>query len=226
MNILENKEKILSKIHSACQKKNRPSKGVNLVAVTKYVSNETTKSAVLAGVEHIGENRIEGLLEKKEFLSDFSVKWHFIGTLQSRKVKDIINHVDYIHSLDRLSLAKEIQKRAERTISCFVQVNVAEEDSKHGIAVKEVLSFVDKLKEYDRIKVVGLMTMAPFTDDESTIRNVFSALKQLQLEIQNKNFPHAPCEELSMGMSNDYVIAVEEGATFVRIGTDLVGKEF
>jgi PLP dependent protein len=226
LNILENKEKILSKIHSACQKKNRPSKGVNLVAVTKYVSNETTKSAVLAGVEHIGENRIEGLLEKKEFLSDLSVKWHFIGTLQSRKVKDIINHVDYIHSLDRLSLAKEIQKRAERTISCFVQVNVAEEDSKHGIAVKEVLSFVDKLKEYDRIKVVGLMTMAPFTDDESTIRNVFSALKQLQLEIQNKNFPHAPCEELSMGMSNDYVIAVEEGATFVRIGTDLVGKEF
>lgn len=226
MNILENKEKILSKIHSACQKKNMASKGVNLVAVTKYVSNETTKNAVLAGIEHIGENRIEGLLEKKEFLSDLSVKWHFIGTLQSRKVKDIINHVDYIHSLDRLSLAKEIQKRAERTISCFVQVNVAEEDSKHGIAVKDVLSFVDKLKEYDRIKVVGLMTMAPFTDDESTIRNVFSALKQLQLEIQNKNFPHAPCEELSMGMSNDYVIAVEEGATFVRIGTDLVGKEF
>ncbi|WP_276531337.1 YggS family pyridoxal phosphate-dependent enzyme [Fictibacillus nanhaiensis] len=226
MNILENKEKILSKIHSACQKKNMPSKGVNLVAVTKYVSNETTKNAVLAGIEHIGENRIEGLLEKKGFLSDLSVKWHFIGTLQSRKVKDIINHVDYIHSLDRLSLAKEIQKRAERTISCFVQVNVAEEDSKHGIAVKDVLSFVDKLKEYDRIKVVGLMTMAPFTDDESTIRNVFSALKQLQLEIQNKNFPHAPCEELSMGMSNDYVIAVEEGATFVRIGTDLVGKEF
>jgi PLP dependent protein len=180
----------------------------------------------LAGVEHIGENRIEGLLEKKEYLADKNVKWHFIGTLQSRKVKDIINHVDYIHSLDRLSLAKEIQKRADKTISCFVQVNVAEEDSKHGLAVKEVISFVDKLKDYDKIKVVGLMTMAPFTEDESIVRNVFSTLKQLQIDIQNKDLPHAPCEELSMGMSNDYVIAVEEGATFVRIGTDLVGKEF
>ncbi|RZT23022.1 MULTISPECIES: YggS family pyridoxal phosphate-dependent enzyme [Fictibacillus] len=228
MNILENKEKILDKIQDACTKKNRSSKGVNLVAVTKYVSNETTKNAVLAGVEHIGENRIEGLLEKKEYLKEMNenVKWHFIGTLQSRKVKDIINQVDYIHSLDRLSLAKEIQKRADKTISCFVQVNVAEEDSKHGLAVKEVISFVDKLKDYDKIKVVGLMTMAPFTEDESVVRNVFSTLKQLQIDIQRKDFPHAPCEELSMGMSNDYVIAVEEGATFVRIGTDLVGKEF
>ncbi|MFE1244587.1 YggS family pyridoxal phosphate-dependent enzyme [Fictibacillus sp. NPDC058756] len=226
MNILENKEKILNQIQAACLKKNRSSKGVNLVAVTKYVSNETTKNAVLAGVEHIGENRIEGLLEKKEYLADMNVKWHYIGTLQSRKVKDIINHVDYIHSLDRLSLAKEIQKRADKTISCFVQVNVAEEDSKHGLAVKEVISFVDKLKDYDKIKVVGLMTMAPFTEDESIVRNVFSTLKQLQIDIQNKDLQHAPCEELSMGMSNDYVIAVEEGATFVRIGTDLVGKEF
>lgn len=226
MNILENKKKILNEIQAACMKKNRTSKGVNLVAVTKYVSNETTKNAVLAGVEHIGENRIEGLLEKKEYLVDMNVKWHFIGTLQSRKVKDIINHVDFIHSLDRLSLAKEIQKRADKTISCFVQVNVAEENSKHGLAVKEVISFVDKLKDYDKIKVVGLMTMAPFTEDESVVRNVFSTLKQLQTDIQNKDFPHAPCDELSMGMSNDYVIAVEEGATFVRIGTDLVGKEF
>lgn len=226
MNILENKEKILNEIQAACMKKNRSSKGVNLVAVTKYVSNETTKNAVLAGVEHIGENRIEGLLEKKEYLADMNVKWHFIGTLQSRKVKDIINHVDFIHSLDRLSLAKEIQKRADKTISCFVQVNVADEDSKHGLAVNEVISFVDKLKDYDKIKVVGLMTMAPFTEDESVVRHVFSTLKQLQVDIQKKDFPHAPCEELSMGMSNDYVIAVEEGATFVRIGTDLVGKEF
>jgi pyridoxal phosphate enzyme (YggS family) len=226
LGINENKELILKEIQEACQKKNRSPKGVNLVAGTKYVSNETTKEAVLAGIEHIGENRIEGLLEKKEYLSGMPVKWHFIGTLQSRKVKDIIDHVDYIHSLDRLSLAKEIQKRAARTISCFVQVNIAEEDSKHGLAVKEVLSFVDKLKEYDRIKVAGLMTMAPFTEDESLIRNVFSTLKQLQMEIQNKELPHAPCQELSMGMSNDYVIAVEEGATFIRIGTSLVGKEF
>lgn len=226
MGIIENRNHIWNEIQAACDKKNRSAKGVNLIAVTKYVSNETTKEAVLAGVEHIGENRVEGLLSKKEFLEGASVKWHFIGTLQTRKVKDIIHHVDYIHSLDRISLAKEIQKRAEKHISCFVQVNIAEEDSKHGLGVKEVLPFVDKLKDYDRIKVAGLMTMAPFTDDESLIRSVFSTLKQLQLEIQKKELAYAPCTELSMGMSNDYVIAVEEGATFIRIGTNLVGKEF
>ncbi|MBH0161064.1 YggS family pyridoxal phosphate-dependent enzyme [Fictibacillus sp. 26RED30] len=226
MSIKENKEHIFNEIQRACEKKNRSSKGVNLIAVTKYVSNETTKDAVLAGIEHIGENRIEGLLSKKEFLKDLPVKWHFIGTLQTRKVKDVIEHVDYIHSLDRLSLASEIQKRADRTVSCFVQVNVAEEDSKHGLPVKDVVAFVDKLKDYDRIQVVGLMTMAPFTEDETLIRNVFSTLKQLQLEIQNLELVHAPCTELSMGMSNDFSIAVEEGATFIRIGTSLVGKEF
>jgi pyridoxal phosphate enzyme (YggS family) len=226
LTIQQNKEHIEEEINAACRKKNRDPKGVNLIAVTKYVSNETAKEAVLAGIQHLGENRIEGLLEKKEFLSDMSVTWHFIGTLQTRKVKDIIEHVDYIHSLDRLSLAKEINKRAERTISCFIQVNVSEEDSKHGLSVKEVMPFVDKLKEYNNIKVVGLMTMAPFIEDESMIRNVFSTLKQLQTDIQDKHYPHAPCEELSMGMSNDYVIAVEEGATFIRIGTSLVGKEF
>ncbi|MBY6036173.1 YggS family pyridoxal phosphate-dependent enzyme [Fictibacillus nanhaiensis] len=226
MSILENRNIIQQNIEVACLKTKRSPKDVNIVAVTKYVSNETTKEAVSAGVGHIGENRIEGLLEKKDFLSEMSVKWHFIGTLQTRKVKEIINHVDYIHSLDRLSLAKEIQKRADQTISCFIQVNVAEEDSKHGLAVKEVLTFVDKLKEYDRIKVVGLMTMAPFTENKEVVRNVFSTLKQLQMDIQKKELPHAPCQELSMGMSNDYVIAVEEGATFIRIGTDLVGKEF
>jgi pyridoxal phosphate enzyme (YggS family) len=226
LTIQENKKRITENINRVCREKNREPKGVNLIAVTKYVSNETAKQAVQAGIEHLGENRVEGLLEKKEYLTGFPVIWHFIGTLQTRKVKDVIDHVDYIHSLDRLSLAKEIQKRAERTISCFIQVNVAEEDSKHGLSVKEVLPFVDKLKEYDKIKIAGLMTMAPFTEDESLIRNVFSTLKQLQTDIQDKGYPHAPCSELSMGMSNDYVIAVEEGATFIRIGTSLVGKEF
>jgi PLP dependent protein len=226
LSILENKHQIFKNIQAACQKINRSPEGVNLIAVTKYVSSDTAKEAVEAGIEHIGENRLEGLLEKKEALKGYSVKWHFIGTLQSRKVKDVVRHVDYIHSLDRLSLAKEIQKRAERTISCFVQVNIAEEDSKHGLKVKEVLPFVDKLGEYDKIKIVGLMTMAPNTDDEALIRNIFSKLKQLQTAIQDNKYTHAPCEELSMGMSNDYPIAVEEGATFIRVGTSLVGKEF
>jgi PLP dependent protein len=226
LGILENKQRIVEDIQAACRRKNTSSKGVKLIAVTKYVSNDTAKEAVEAGIEHIGENRVEGLLEKKGFLQGYNLSWHFIGTLQTRKVKEIIDHVDYIHSLDRLSLAKEIQKRAKRPISCFVQVNVSEEDSKHGLTVKEVLPFVDRINEYGLIKVAGLMTMAPHTDDEALIRSVFSRLKQLQADIQNKGYSNAPCEELSMGMSNDYKIAVEEGATFIRIGTSLVGKDF
>jgi pyridoxal phosphate enzyme (YggS family) len=226
LSIQINKEHIEDVISTVCREKKRDSNGVKVIAVTKYVSNETTREAVSAGIQHLGENRVEGLQEKIAFLGELPVTWHFIGSLQTRKVKDVIDHIDYIHSLDRFSLAKEIQKRANRIISCFVQVNVSEEDSKHGLSVKDVMPFVDKLKEYDKIKVVGLMTMAPYTEDEALIRNVFSTLKQLQVDIQNMNLPHAPCEELSMGMSNDYVIAVEEGATFVRIGTSLVGKEF
>lgn len=198
--------------------------GVEIIAVTKYVSSERTIEAVEAGVRHIGENRPEGLLEKQAAIAE-NVQWHFVGSLQSRKVKDVINHIDFLHSLDRMSLAKEIQKRADGIVNCFVQVNVSGEGSKHGITKDETNAFIEALEGFSKIRVVGLMTMAPNTDDEQVIRNTFAGLKKLQLEIASRNLPHAPCTECSMGMSNDYRIAAEEGATFVRIGTALVGTE-
>lgn len=225
MDIQKNLSDIQANIAEACKKKNRNPEDVKIIAVTKYVSTETALKAIEAGVSHIGENRPEGLAEKYNSLPSHVV-WHFIGTLQSRKVKEILPYVDYIHSLDRLSLAKEIQKRADRTIQCFVQVNVAGEESKHGMPAEEVLSFVEKMKEFSHIRIVGLMGMAPYTEDEDVLRTVFAELKKLQDDIQIKNYEFAPCTELSMGMSNDYQIAVQEGATFVRIGTSLVGKEF
>ncbi len=225
MNIQQNLSVIQTNISEACKKKNRKPEDVKIIAVTKYVSTETAVDAVKSGVEHIGENRPEGLKEKYEVLGD-DVTWHFIGSLQSRKVKEILPYVDYIHSLDRLSLAKEIDKRADRVINCFVQVNVSGEETKHGMLAEKTLSFVDNMKEFPNIRIVGLMTMAPHTEDEETLRSVFSTLKQLQNDIQSKHYEFAPCAELSMGMSNDYEIAVQEGATFVRIGTSLVGKEF
>ena len=166
---------------------------------------------------------MEGFFQKKEALPSDAVI-HFIGSLQSRKVKDVINDVDYFHALDRLSLAKEINKRAEHKIKCFLQVNVSGEASKHGIALEDVDQFIDDLKKYDKIEIVGLMTMAPLTDDLSYIKNLFKELRHKRNEIQQFNLAHAPCTELSMGMSNDYQMAVEEGATFVRIGTKLVGE--
>ncbi len=225
MTVKEKLQLIKDNIAGVCRKTNRDPAEIKIIAVTKYVSTETAKSAIAAGIEHIGENRDSGLNQKWEAIGEHAV-WHFIGTLQTRKVKNIIDKVDYIHSLDRLSLAEEINKRADHIIKCFVQVNAANEETKQGLSVDEVVSFVKDLKDFPNIKVVGLMTMAPFTEDEVVLRETFSKVKKLQKDVQALNLSYAPCEELSMGMSNDYKIAIEEGATMIRIGTSLVGKEF
>lgn len=224
MKVIENLATIEGNIQQACERSNREEKQVKVIAVTKYVSVERTKEAVEAGVLNIGENRIEGLVEKQQYLGDKPI-WHFIGTLQTRKVKDVVNHVDYIHSLDRLSLAEEIQKRANQPINCFVQVNASGEESKHGLSPQDVIPFIREIEKLDRVHVVGLMTMAPFTEDEVVLRNCFRTLRNLQQEVINLQIENAPCLELSMGMSNDYEIAIEEGATYIRIGTALVGED-
>jgi hypothetical protein len=222
MDVAQNLEIINQDIEQACEKSNRNIDEITVIAVTKYVTIERTKEAIAAGVKNLGENRNDGFLEKYEAVGD-DVKWHFIGTLQSRKVKDVINKVDMLHSLDRKSLAKEINKRANETVDCFVQVNVSGEETKHGLHPDEVLPFIESIKEYEKVRVVGLMTMAPHIDDREEIREVFRNLAQLRDEVKNKNLEHAPCEYLSMGMSNDYDIAIEEGATHIRIGSKLVG---
>ncbi|KPB04451.1 YggS family pyridoxal phosphate-dependent enzyme [Bacillus sp. CHD6a] len=222
--VLLNLSEIKQNIRDACGRADRSVEEVKIIAVTKYVSTERAQEAVTAGVAHLGENRDDGFLKKWDAISK-QATWHFIGTLQTKKVKNIIDKVDYIHSLDRKSLAEEIHKRAEKIIKCFVQVNVSGEDSKHGLKPDEVPGFVKTLSDFHNIQIVGLMTMAPFTEEEEILRNCFRGLKSLQQEIQLMNLPFAPCTELSMGMSNDYKIAIEEGATFVRIGSALVGNE-
>lgn len=224
MEIVENYHDIQQKIQSACKRSDRSLSDVTIIAVTKSVSNERTQEAVNAGLLHLGENRPEGLQDKKEAIQS-DVVWHFIGSLQSRKVKQVIDSIDVLHSLDRISLAKEIQKRANKKVDCFVQVNVAGEESKHGITIEEIDEFLIALKPFDKIRVIGLMTMAPHTEDEQIVRSVFSQLKEAQQTVAQTNNPQAPCTELSMGMSNDYEVAIEEGATYVRIGTALVGEK-
>jgi pyridoxal phosphate enzyme (YggS family) len=217
-------EAIKQQINEECQKAKRNPEEVRIIAVTKYVSTQRAEEALEAGVTDLGENRDEGLLEKWETLQDKPV-WHFIGSLQTRKVKNIINIVDYIHSLDRLSLAEEINKRASHPIKCFIQVNVSGEESKHGMDVSEVLNFVKQLSGFENIQIEGLMTMAPLTSEEDVLRSCFQKLKELRDEVQELQLEYAPCKELSMGMSNDFPIAVEEGATMIRIGTALVGED-
>ncbi|PNZ26192.1 alanine racemase [Staphylococcus petrasii] len=222
MEVKQNLEAINNEINKHIDK-SETSTVPDVIAVTKYVTIDRAKEAYEAGLRHFGENRLEGFLEKKKALPE-DVTMHFIGSLQSRKVKEVINEIDYLHALDRLSLAKEINKRADHVISCFVQVNVSGEESKHGIALDEVNDFIQQLQQYSNIKVVGLMTMAPYTEDSDYIRQLFKQLRLKRNEIKNLKLDYAPCEFLSMGMSNDYQIAVEEGASFIRIGTKLVGE--
>lgn len=224
MKVRENLEVIQNQIADACNKAGRNPEEIKIIAVTKYVSPERAQEAIDAGVIHLGENRDEGLLDKIGQLEDRPV-WHFIGTLQTRKVKNIIEHVTYIHSLDRLSLAKEINKRSDSKVRCLIQVNASGEESKHGLKPDDVIGFVQELKQFSNIEISGLMTMAPLTEDEQMIRDCFRTMKRLQADIQSRKLEFAPCNELSMGMSNDFQIAVEEGSTMVRIGTALVGNE-
>ncbi|WP_026689983.1 YggS family pyridoxal phosphate-dependent enzyme [Alteribacter aurantiacus] len=226
MSVKENFFEIKDEINRACLRVDREPEAVSVIAVTKYVSLERTKEALQAGIRHIGENRIEGGVEKREAIPDIGT-WHFIGNLQSKKVKHIVGHFDYLHSLDRMSLAKEIQKRFEgqAPLKCFVQVNVSGEESKSGLTPEETIPFIEELRHYPAIEVVGLMTMAPFVDDPEDVRPYFKQLRELKEAVEKRNYPHAPCRELSMGMSNDYKVAVEEGATFVRVGSALLGKE-
>ena len=224
MTVKENLDEIETRISEACNRVARNKGDVTIIAVTKYVSIDRTKEAVEAGVVHLGENRDEGFLEKRDALGDNPI-WHFIGSLQTRKVKNVINNIDYLHSLDRLSLASEIQKRATKKVKCFIQVNVSGENAKHGLDPKDLIGFLKGLEPYTSIEVVGLMTMAPLTEESEIIRKNFRGLKELQKNVQALGLSYAPCNELSMGMSNDFEIAIEEGATYIRLGTSLVGKD-
>ncbi|MFJ8530618.1 YggS family pyridoxal phosphate-dependent enzyme [Bacillus sp. NPDC094106] len=223
MAVQENLVVVKEVIKKACERAKRSVQEIKLVAVTKTVGIEATNEVVEAGLTDLGENRNEGFLQKYEHFGS-KVNWHFIGSLQTRKVKEVINEIDYLHSLDRLSLAKEIQKRATKKVRCFVQVKTSREESKQGLSTEEAIAFIQALQDFDKIEVVGLMTMAPFTEEEAEIRSCFRTLRMLQKQVQELELPYAPCEELSMGMSNDYTIAIEEGATYIRLGTILVGK--
>ena len=152
-------------------------------------------------------------------MKDYPVTWHLIGTLQRRKVKEVIPYVDYFHALDSLKLAQEIQKRTDHVIKCFLQVNISGEESKHGFSKEELLELLPELAKLDQIEYVGLMTMAPFEAGSDELKEIFKDTQALQAEIREKQIPNMPMTELSMGMSRDFKEAIQFGSTFVRIGT-------
>lgn len=191
---------------------------VKLVAATKYMNIEETEELIKQGINELGENRTDMFLEKYTALKDYDIKWHFFGVVQTRKIRDIVNKVSCLHSLDRLSLASELNKRLEQPLDCFVQVNISEEPNKQGIPANKVKTFIKQLEKFDKIRVIGLMCIAQLTFDEEILIKSFQKMKKMQLEIEAMNLPYAPCHELSMGMSNDYLLAIKEGSTCIRLG--------
>ncbi len=219
MTIVSNHLVVEEKITASLQAANREPSNVTCVVVTKQRTLEEVEQLYDLGYRHFAENRPEGLKEKQAHFTQSDINWHFVGSLQTRKVKQVINDIDFFHALDRLSLAKEIEKRAEEVVSCFVQVNVSGEASKHGVSPDNLLTFIESLEEFSKVKVVGLMTMAPIEASKEALKEYFEHLKALQVNVMEKGYSHAPCQETSMGMSNDFELAIQAGASVIRVGT-------
>ncbi|WIV18236.1 YggS family pyridoxal phosphate-dependent enzyme [Paenibacillus polygoni] len=227
MQLEERIQHVNERITAACKRSGRNREDVGVIAVTKYVSTAMTSKVLDHGLIHIGENRWQNAEDKWNALHDRGI-WHFIGHLQTNKVKDVIGKFAYIHSLDRLSLAKEIEKKAGQVdlqVECMLQVNISGEESKYGLEPEEVVPLLKQIREFPHVHITGLMTMAPFEEDAERTRPVFRGLRELRDDLNRQALTNQPLTHLSMGMSNDYEVAVEEGATWVRLGSVLVGKE-
>ena len=221
MSIQENINKILQNIEEAKILAPFP-EPVTLVAVTKFQDVEKLRELRKTGQCIFGENRVQELLTKVKPLRDENITWHVIGHLQTNKVRQIIDEVSMIHSLDRLSLAEEIEKRAsarEKVIEVLIQVNIADEEQKFGMSKEEVPVFLEKMQDFPHLKVMGLMLIAPNYENKEDVRPIFKEMYTLFSEMKEKKLSHVEMKYLSMGMSGDYRIAVEEGANMVRIGS-------
>ena len=222
--IYENYLKILKNIEKTCNKIGRDISEITVIAVSKTFPVEVIKDAYDSGIKIFGENYAQELRDKSKYFIEYDISWHFIGRIQLNKLKYIVPVSDLIHSVSRVDELEKIDllsKKLNKIQRVLIQVNVSGEETKSGLKPKELSDFVYKAKDFKNVQVIGLMTIAPFTDDERIIRNVFSRLRLLKEDLQ-KDFPEI--NHLSMGMSNDYLIAVEEGATILRIGTAIFGE--
>ena len=224
--ISENIKSIREKIDNAAQKAGRDPKDVLLLAVSKTVDVPRIKAAVAEGLDELGENHVQEIMEKYEPMGP-DVKWHMIGHLQTNKVKYIIDKVKLIHSVESLKLAEEINKQAKKhglVMDILVEINMAKEESKYGKMPEDAPAFIESLSSLENIRVRGLMTVAPNVENGEENRVYFRNMKKLLVDINAKNINNINMDVLSMGMTGDYITAVEEGATIVRVGTGIFGK--
>lgn len=218
-------QEVEKRIQAACDRAGRKREEVTLIAVSKTKPVETLQEAYDLGVRIFGENKVQELTAKYEALPK-DIHWHMIGHLQTNKVKYIIDKAELIHSVDSLKLAETIEKEAAKhdlIADILVEVNVVEEESKFGMKMEEVIPFVEKVSAFPHVRVRGLMTIAPFVEDPEENRSIFADLHKLYIDIKKKNHDNDTVSVLSMGMTNDYEVAIEEGATMVRVGTGIFG---
>lgn len=223
--IAENLKYVKEQIKIAAEKSGRSEKDILLLGVTKTVDVERIKELIGLGVKELGENRVQELTEKYEQIGD-DVDWHLIGHLQTNKVKYIIDKVKLIHSVDSIKLAEEIDRQAKKhnkVMDILIEINIGRELSKHGIYLENTEEFIDKLSNFRNVCVKGLMTVAPFVENPQENRHYFKQMRKKFIDIEAKKHDNVYMTYLSMGMTNDYCIAIEEGANIVRIGTGLFG---
>lgn len=222
----ENLMTVEQNIQNACEKAGRERSEVTLIAVSKTKPIEMLQEIYDLNIRHFGENKVQEMCTKIENMPD-DINWHMIGHLQTNKVKYIVGKTELIHSVDSLHLAKEIQKQAVKNdvnVSILIEVNIAEEESKFGIKKEETIELVKEIAKFDHIKIMGLMTIAPYVDNPEDNRSYFKGIKQLSVDIDNQNIDNVSMSVLSMGMTGDYTVAIEEGATHVRVGTGIFGE--
>lgn len=226
--LLENLNEVEEKICAACKKSGRKREEVTLIAVSKTKPSEMIHTLYNAGIRDFGENKVQEILTKGPVLP-FDIRWHMIGHLQRNKVKQVVTKTCLIHSVDSLRLAEEIEHEAAKhniVVPILLEVNVAGEESKFGLTKEETLDLVVLLSHFQHIAVKGLMTIAPNVEKSEENRTIFRDLKQLSVDIINKNIDNISMDVLSMGMTNDYEVAIEEGATIVRVGTGIFGTRY
>lgn len=224
--LAENLKTVEERICKACERANRNREEVTLIAVSKTKPVSMLEEVYREGIRCFGENKVQELTDKYEQLPD-DVRWHMIGHLQRNKVKYIIGKTELIHSVDSIRLAETIEQEAAKKdiiADILIEVNVAEEESKYGLKVDEVIPLIEKIAEFPHIRIKGLMTIAPYVENPEENRNVFARLQKLSVDIAEKNIDNVSVGVLSMGMTNDYEIAIEEGATMVRVGTGIFGE--
>lgn len=226
MSLAENIYSVKEQISKAALSVNKDPNKISLIAVTKDVPPSVISQALDLGISHIGESRVDQFLDKYSLI-DRNINYHLIGSLQTNKVKAIIDRVGLIHSIDRISLVKELNKRAEsidRRVKGLVQVNISKEKAKSGVFKEDLLGFIEKIVNYPYVEIQGLMTIAPLTKDKKVIRECFSELRYLFDDLRERDIDNIQMKYLSMGMSNDFEIAIEEGATMIRVGTAIFGE--